>query len=554
MLLVIDSFKGNEKKYVLRMTSQVDVMCCKSVGTDLSMLDIDDFITEICQLKKEVELLEEKLRTRGDELNTEDVSAVLWSQSSVRVNDGSFKESLDSVWSSGDQITPQPLLDKLSEQRSSLTLLCYTDTNPTDAQDTASNHTLNQDESTDQTTTESLGSVCNAGEQQTLNTIPLKMCSVKLMDCRKLMEMKTEPTPEKDQTDEEENHEDFVPSVSLEIKTEPKSEEEPTEEHENDDFIPSDERSDSCCDGEMASTSKQRLTAQTLSRITCGKTFSSQRHLKTRERKHTEQKLFTCTRCNISFPSSQEKNLHSQEHRDKKHFHCEQCRKNFLSSSRLKVHVRTHSGEKSFHCSECDKYFSIKANLVLHQRIHTGEKRSEKRFVGLQTHQKKHNEEQTDLKSHKTTHTKEKLLQCSHCEKRFRYKSHQITHERVHTGVKPYHCPHCGKSFTDPSTLRVHLRIHTGEKPYKCSLCGKSFNQRNNLVTHQRIHTGERPFECSHCEMSFAQMSVLKNHERIHTGEKPYQCSSCGERFTYSKSLQTHQKKHAEEQTALETS
>ncbi|XP_057187621.1 THAP domain-containing protein 2-like [Triplophysa rosa] len=53
---------------MLRMTSQ---MCCKSVGTDLSMLDIDDFITEICQLKKEVALLEEKLRTRGDELNTE---------------------------------------------------------------------------------------------------------------------------------------------------------------------------------------------------------------------------------------------------------------------------------------------------------------------------------------------------------------------------------------------------------------------------------------------------------------------------------------------------
>ncbi|KAI7793933.1 hypothetical protein IRJ41_009315 [Triplophysa rosa] len=35
------------------MMVQVDVMCCKSVGTDLSMLDIDDLMTEICQLKKE---------------------------------------------------------------------------------------------------------------------------------------------------------------------------------------------------------------------------------------------------------------------------------------------------------------------------------------------------------------------------------------------------------------------------------------------------------------------------------------------------------------------
>ncbi|RXN35938.1 zinc finger 2-like protein [Labeo rohita] len=32
---------------MLSMKAQVDVICCKSVGTDLSMLDIEDFITEI---------------------------------------------------------------------------------------------------------------------------------------------------------------------------------------------------------------------------------------------------------------------------------------------------------------------------------------------------------------------------------------------------------------------------------------------------------------------------------------------------------------------------
>ena len=49
----------------------MDVICCKSVGTDLSMLDIEDFITEICQLKKEVASLEAKLRERGDNPNRE---------------------------------------------------------------------------------------------------------------------------------------------------------------------------------------------------------------------------------------------------------------------------------------------------------------------------------------------------------------------------------------------------------------------------------------------------------------------------------------------------
>ncbi len=51
---------------MLIMKAQVDVVCCKSVGTDLSMLDIEDFITEICQLKKEVASLEAKLRERGE--------------------------------------------------------------------------------------------------------------------------------------------------------------------------------------------------------------------------------------------------------------------------------------------------------------------------------------------------------------------------------------------------------------------------------------------------------------------------------------------------------
>ncbi len=51
---------------MLIMKVQVDVVCCKSVGTDLSMLDIEDFITEICQLKKEVASLEAKLRERGE--------------------------------------------------------------------------------------------------------------------------------------------------------------------------------------------------------------------------------------------------------------------------------------------------------------------------------------------------------------------------------------------------------------------------------------------------------------------------------------------------------
>ncbi|XP_051742003.1 uncharacterized protein LOC127508262 isoform X5 [Ctenopharyngodon idella] len=68
--------KERSLRQMLTMKAQMDVICCKSVGTDLSMLDIEDFISEICQLKKEVASLEAKLRERGDKPNREDLEKV----------------------------------------------------------------------------------------------------------------------------------------------------------------------------------------------------------------------------------------------------------------------------------------------------------------------------------------------------------------------------------------------------------------------------------------------------------------------------------------------
>ncbi|XP_067259425.1 nucleolin-like [Chanodichthys erythropterus] len=149
------------------MKAQMDVICCKSVGTDLSMLDIEDFISEICQLKKEVASLEAKLRERGDKPNREDLEKV-----SVCVTDRT--EAQDSVWRSRDT----------QDSELSLTLLCYTD-----AQDHGS---------ADQT------SDCNAGEQQTLQT-PLKMCSVKLVDCRNLIKTTAEEQQQRHEEEEEQD-------------------------------------------------------------------------------------------------------------------------------------------------------------------------------------------------------------------------------------------------------------------------------------------------------------------------------------------------------------
>ncbi|XP_073716520.1 uncharacterized protein [Misgurnus anguillicaudatus] len=404
----------------------MDEMCCKSVGTDLSMLDIDDFITEISQLKKEVALLETKLRLRGDEgLKREDSEL-------------------------------------------SLTLLCYTESKPTDTQDTTvcdSNQDLQDEESTDQTSTESLDSVCNAGEQQQILQTKLNMCSVKLFDCSNLMmETGKETTEEKDHTDDDE---DAVENF---------------DNDDDDDFIPSDEKSDSCSEGEItSSTSKERRTAQSFSCTTCGKTLSSQGHLKRHEEKHNEEKLYTCRRCKISFTTLQEQRCHySEEHREKKKktknnlFDCEHCGKNFVFLSYLKIHMKTHSGVKSFKCTECNKYFTSKGNLDVHQRIHTGEK----------------------------------PYKCPHCKKRFRYKPYLKKHVRIHTNERPYQCSECGKTFTDLGSLKSHQKTHSEEKPYQCSYCDKRFRHKSQLIVHERLHTGEKPYLCSYCA-SFGSVTLL---------------------------------------------
>ncbi|XP_073725283.1 uncharacterized protein [Misgurnus anguillicaudatus] len=451
---------------VLMMRDEMDAMCCKSVGTDLSMLDIDDFITEISQLKKKVALLETKLRLRGDEgLNREDVDVVCCESST-------------------------------QDSELSLTSLGYVESKPTDAQDTTVCDS-NQSSQDDQTSPESLDSVCNAGEQQQILQTTLKMCSVKLIDCRNLMmKMRRETTEEEHHTEEDEDS------------------------HDDEDFIPSDENSDSCCDEETPSTSKERLAAQTLS----------------------------CTRSKISCTTLQAKKLHLEEHREKKKkktFHCKQCGKVCVSYSSLNVHMRTHSGEKPYYCTECGNDFRTKEALNVHQRIHTGEKPHRCSVCGKSFSQ------HGNLVRHQRTHTGEKPYYCTECGNDFRTKQDLKVHQRIHTGEKPYECPHCEKRFRQKSYLKTHILLHTNEKPYQCSQCGKTFRDSRSLKLHQIIHSEEKLHQCSQCDKRFGCRSYLKIHERVHTGVKPYYCSVCGKNFSRRDHLGRHQRTHTGEKLSV---
>ncbi|KAK7160945.1 hypothetical protein R3I94_003810 [Phoxinus phoxinus] len=88
----------------------------------------------------------------------------------------------------------------------------------------------------------------------------MKMCSVKLEDCRNPIERRGEETTAQEQQEEDQNNDDY--------------DEEKDGNDEEDEFIPADESGGSSSE----TASRDQLTAKSLS---CGKTLSSQGHEKT---------------------------------------------------------------------------------------------------------------------------------------------------------------------------------------------------------------------------------------------------------------------------------
>ncbi|XP_067868056.1 zinc finger protein 271-like [Heterodontus francisci] len=200
----------------------------------------------------------------------------------------------------------------------------------------------------------------------------------------------------------------------------------------------------------------------------------------------------------------------------------------------------THTAERVFQCTDCEKSFNQLHSLKKIAPFTAGE------TVHLFCVSTK-SQLIVHLERHKDNHTMGKSWKCGDCGKEFNYPSKLESHRRSHTGERPFTCPVCWKGFTQSSGLLLHQRVHTGERPFTCSMCGKGFTQSSSLLLHQRVHAGKRPFTCSMCGKGFTQSSNLLAHQRVHTGERPFTCSVCGKGFAQSSNLLTHQRVHTGE-------
>jgi len=189
------------------------------------------------------------------------------------------------------------------------------------------------------------------------------------------------------------------------------------------------------------------------------------------------------------------------------------CGKSFSTQNHMKVHYRKHTGEKPYVCTfeGCSKTFATGYSFKAHSRVHTGERPYNCSHDGCE----KKFKTSSDLKKHSRVHTGEKPFLCNICGAAFTTTNIRKVHMRTHTKERPYCCDKCQKTFASQTNLQNHRRIHLGEKPFGCNVlgCGKSFTEYSSLYKHRTVHCEKPNFACS-CGKSYRMLVTLEKHRR----------------------------------------
>ncbi|XP_026210406.1 zinc finger protein 227-like isoform X2 [Anabas testudineus] len=273
----------------------------------------------------------------------------------------------------------------------------------------------------------------------------------------------------------------------------------------------------------------------------CGTLFTGVLKLREHESKEHGLLPYTCDYCSKRFNHKAHRDLHVKaRHTGEKTCHCDICGKGYSSVSVLKTHRMTHF-EKTFICDVCGKSFYHACHLTRHKLVHQEVRPYQCSTCG------KGFTQAANLHSHQMIHTGDRQL-CFICGKSYRClknhviskHSHELPADELPTRNTIITCEVCGKKFPNPSQFKVHQRSHTGEKPFHCEICGKSYRLKELLRDHMYTHTGEKPYRCSLCSKTFNLATSFMRHRSIHSGAMPYSCHDCGKHFRLLTFLKAH--------------
>ena len=85
--------------------------------------------------------------------------------------------------------------------------------------------------------------------------------------------------------------------------------------------------------------------------------------------------------------------------------------------------------------------------------------------------------------------------------------------EEAQSKQKVFECTVCQKYFSSYFGFKQHENIHTGA--HECSVCHKRFHTHRNLRDHEDIHTGAKRYSCPHCQKSYRHYNSMWSHKQI---------------------------------------